>query len=180
MEVKAKEISLVSINELIPHPKNPNKHPEEQINRLCKIIEYQGFRIPLTVQKGTNLIVAGHGRLEAAKKLGYEKVPVIYQEFDSDAQLYAHIVADNEISRWAKTDLSMVNTDMLDLGPEFDIEMLGIKDFVIEPLEKFKLDDDEVSSEGKKYKLEITFPNDMEMMDIHDDLVHRGYMVKIL
>ena len=75
-----------------------------------------------------------------------KKVPVIYQDFENEAEEYAHLTADNEIARWASTDLSKVNIKMLDLGPDFDIDLLGIKDFVIEPIEKFEpqADEDEV------------------------------------
>jgi ParB-like chromosome segregation protein Spo0J len=137
VQIKSESIELVSVDALIPHPKNMHNHPPEQIERLCKLIEYQGFRTPLTVQKGTNLIVTGHGRLMAAKKLGMEKVPVTYQEFDDEAQLYAHIVADNAIGKdtWATLDLSQINLDIQDLGPELDIDMLGLKDFHIEPMD---------------------------------------------
>jgi DNA modification methylase len=138
IKIQSKEIQEVSVNSLAPHPKNMNKHSDEQIERLCKIIEYQGFRNPLIVQKGTNLVVAGHGRIMAAKKLGIEKVPVMYQEFESEEQLYAAIVSDNSIASWAELDLSMVNAELENLGPDLDIDLLGIKDFVIEPIEKFE------------------------------------------
>lgn len=143
MKIQSDKIELVSVKSLINHPKNNNKHSTEQIERLTKLIEYQGFRNPLVVQKGTNLIVAGHGRLEAAKKLGMKEVPVTYQEFDSEAQLYAYLTSDNAIHSWSELDLSMVNVEMLDFGPDFDIDMLGIKDFVIEPIEKFEAQSDE-------------------------------------
>jgi ParB-like chromosome segregation protein Spo0J len=181
MKIQSNEIEIVSIDSLIPHPKNCHNHPEEQIERLAKLIDYQGFRNPVIVQKGTNLIVAGHGRLLAAKKLGMKEVPVSYQEFENEAQLYAYIVSDNAIGKdtWATLDLSAINTEMLDLGPDFDIDMLGIKDFTIEPIEKFEMEDELRDDMNKKFILEITFPNDMEMMDIHDDLVSRGYIVKV-
>ena len=99
MQIKSESIELVSVDALIPYPKNMHNHPPEQIERLCKLIEYQGFRTPLVVQLGTNLIVAGHGRLEAAKKLGIERVPVTYQKFDDEAQLYAFMVSDNAIGK---------------------------------------------------------------------------------
>ena len=137
MKIQASEIELVSIDSLIPHPKNIQEHSPEQIDRLIKLIEYQGMRNPIVVQRGTNLIVAGHGRTMALKKMGQKQVPVIYQEFDSEAQLYAYMVSDNAIGKdaWVNIDLSMVNQEMLDLGPDFDIDMLGLKDFVIEPME---------------------------------------------
>lgn len=141
MQIKSESIELVSVDALIPHPKNMHNHPPEQIERLCKLIEYQGFRTPLTVQRGTNLIVTGHGRLMAAKKLGMEKVPVTYQEFDDEAQIYAHIVADNAIGKdtWATLDLSQINLDIQDLGPELDIDMLGLKSFKVDPIDNLDL-----------------------------------------
>jgi len=142
MEVKATKIELVSINSLVPHPKNMNKHSPDQIDRLSRLIEYQGFRNPIVVQVGTNLVVAGHGRIDAARKLGIKQVPVTYQEFESEAQLYAYMTSDNAIASWAELDLSMVNSEMLDMGPDFDIDMLGIKDFAIEPIEKFDANGD--------------------------------------
>lgn len=138
IKIQAEYIEMVDINTLLPHPKNNNKHPKEQIDRLVKLIEYQGFRNPVIVQKGTNLVVAGHGRIEAAKKLGINLIPVSYQEFESDAQIYSYLTSDNAIAAWAELDLSAVNTEMLDLGPDFDIDLLGIKDFSIEPIEKFE------------------------------------------
>lgn len=137
IKIQSKEIQEVLVNGLVPHPKNMNKHSDEQIERLCKIIEYQGFRNPLIVQKGTNLVVAGHGRIMAAKKLGIEKVPVMYQEFESNEQLYAAIVSDNSIASWAELDLAMVNAELENLGPDLDIDLLGIKNFTIEPLDNF-------------------------------------------
>ena len=135
--IKSTEITLVDIKHLKPNPKNNNKHSKEQIDRLVKLMEYQGFRNPVVVSQRTGLMVAGHGRLEAAKKLKYKQVPVIIQEFEDDAQEYAYMTSDNAIASWAEIDLSMVNSETLDLGPDFDIDLLGIKDFVIEPIEKF-------------------------------------------
>ena len=138
-------VEYVNIDALVPHPKNCHNHSDDQIDRLCDIIKYQSFRNPVTVQKGTNLIVCGHGRTMAAKKLGMDKVPVIYQEFESEAQLYAHLVADNAIGKdsWASLDLSKINMDILDLGPDLDIEMLGLKDFEVEPLDRLDPQTDE-------------------------------------
>jgi hypothetical protein len=163
------------------HPKNMHVHSDEQIERLCELIKYQGWRNPIIVQKGTNLVVAGNGRLMAAKRLGIEKVPVIEQEFESEAQLYAYMVSDNAIGKdtWATLDLAQVNLEVLDFGPDFDIDMLAIKDFSIIPDTKFEMEEELKEDMNKKYLLEIQFPNDMEMQDIHDDLVSRGYLVKI-
>jgi DNA modification methylase len=141
--IQAKEIQVVDIDSLVLNPKNNNKHPKEQIERLAKLIQYQGFRNPVVVSKRTGFVLAGHGRIEAAKLAGLKEVPAMFQDFDNEAQEYAYLTSDNAIAAWAELDLSAVNTEMLDLGPDFDIDLLGIKDFVIEPIEKFEPQSDE-------------------------------------
>ena len=81
MEIKATDIQLVDIYSLVQNPKNNNKHPQEQIERLSKLIKYQGFRNPLVVSKRTGFVLAGHGRIEAAKLAGLKQVPVMFQDF---------------------------------------------------------------------------------------------------
>lgn len=143
MEIRSKEIQLVDTSRLVLNPKNNNKHPPEQIERLAKLIQFQGFRNPVVVSNRTGFVVAGHGRIEAAKKIGMNLVPVMYQDFENEAQEYAYLTSDNAIASWSELDLSAVNTEMLDLGPDFDVDLLGIKDFVIEPIEKFEPQSDE-------------------------------------
>lgn len=129
---------IVEIHKLIPNPKNPNSHSDEQVERLSKIIDYQGQRSPIVVSNKSGFITKGHGRLLAMQKLGWEKVAIDYQDYENDAMEYADIVADNAIAEWSQLDLSQINKDFIDLGPDLDIEMLGLKDFVIEPLEKLE------------------------------------------
>lgn len=122
---------LVNIHELVPHPQNPNIHPDHQIERLAKVIDYQGQRSPVIIDKQSGFIIVGHGRLMAMKSLDWEKVAVNYQEFENEAQAYAHMTADNAIAEWASLDISKINTDFIDMGPELDLEMLGLMNFRI-------------------------------------------------
>lgn len=145
MEVKCAHTEVVDIDLLVPHPRNPNKHSEKQIKYLAKIMKHQGWRHPITVSNRSGFIVAGHGRLLAAKANGWTKAPVDRQDFDTEADEYAHLVADNKIAELADLDLSMVNEDILSLGPDFDLELLGMPDFVLEPAEKFEPQADEDS-----------------------------------
>jgi len=142
-KIKCEYTELVPLHKLVAHPKNPNEHPDEQIKRLSEIIDYQGMRSPIVVSKMSGFITKGHGRLAALRVLGWENAPVDYQEYDDEAQEYADIVADNAIAEWAALDLGKINQDFLELGPDLEIEMLGIKDFVIEPIEKFEPQGDE-------------------------------------
>lgn len=121
------KISWVDVGDLKPHPKNTNRHTEEQIIRLAKIIKYQGFRSPIVVSNQSGYIVAGHARLEAALTNGLNKVPVSYQDFEDEKQEYAHMTADNEIARWAELDFHSlkIETQGWDLDPDF----FGIQGF---------------------------------------------------
>jgi hypothetical protein len=142
MKIHCPHDRLVSIKELKAHPQNRNQHPKDQIERLAKILDYQGWRYPIKVSKRSGFITSGHGRLEAAKHLKLKEVPVSFQDYTDDAQEYADLQADNAIASWSELDLSAINSDIGDLGPDFDIDLLGIKDFVIEPAEKLNEEDD--------------------------------------
>lgn len=142
MEFHCKYDQLVSVNDLKAYPKNRNEHSPQQIERLAKLIEYQGLRAPIIVAKPQNYIAKGHGTLEALKKLGATKVPVVYQEFESDEQLYLFVQSDNAIAAWSELDLSAINIDIGDLGP-FDVDLLGIEGFEVEVADKLGLTDDD-------------------------------------
>ena len=103
---------LVPIGKVIGNPKNPNKHPKEQIKLLATIIRGQGWRAPITVSRRSGYIVRGHGRLEAAQLLGLEKVPVDYQNYATEAEEWADLIADNRLAELAELDNSML-ADML-------------------------------------------------------------------
>lgn len=146
MEIKAKEITLFPVTKLSEYPRNANKHTDEQIEKIIQLIEFYGHRDPLIVDAdvqpdGTHWVLAGNGRLQAAKKAGWDNLPCVFQVFKSDEEKYGFMVSHNAVSStgWGGgLDLSQINVDITDLGPDFDIDMLGIKDFVIEPIEKFE------------------------------------------
>ena len=97
---------LVKVDELIPHPKNPNTHPQNQIKILAQNIRYHGWRHPIVVSKLSGYIVAGHGRLEAAKELGVSIVPVEFQNFSSEDNELAVLVGDNRLAELSSLDLN--------------------------------------------------------------------------
>lgn len=73
MENKLTQVVWVDPKTLTPHPKNPNRHSEDQIKRIVKIIQENGWRHPIIVSTLSNKIIVGHGRLEAAKLMGASK-----------------------------------------------------------------------------------------------------------
>ncbi len=144
MKIDCSYDELIDIHKLIPNPKNNNKHSEEQINRLAKIIDYQGMRSPIVVSNRSGFITKGHCRLSALQKLKWDKVPVDFQDYDSEAQEYADLTADNEIARWADLDLSSLHDEIKDF--DLDLDLLGIKDLTLPEIEQVEgnTDEDEV------------------------------------
>lgn len=136
---------MLALKDLRPHPKNRNKHPPEQIDRFCKILKEQGIRRPVRISNLSGYITAGHGLLLAAKKLKLKELPCDFQDYADGAQEYADIQADNALAAWAELDFSGINADIGDLGPDFDIDLLGIKNFSIDVADKEpQCDEDEV------------------------------------
>ena len=125
------------ITTLIPNPRNPNTHGDKQIALLSKIIRNQGWRQPITVSNRSGFIVKGHGRLAAAKMLQVEQVPVEFQDYATEADEYADLIADNRIAELAEPDQAMLAelTGELMAGgfdmdlTGFDEEALGSFDF---------------------------------------------------
>lgn len=124
---------ILEIHKLQPNPRNANRHPDKQIEMLAKIIDYQGQRAPIVVSKRSGFITKGHGRLMAIQKLGWTSAAVDYQDYDSEAQEYADMVADNKIAELASTDVSMV-IDSLNDFPDIDINLLGFDDLNLNKL----------------------------------------------
>jgi len=130
MKIDCAYDELVDLHKLIPNPKNNNRHSEEQIKRLSQIIDFQGMRSPIVVSKRSGYMTKGHARLEALKLLEWTQAPVDYQEYESEAQEYADMTADNEIARWAELDMSKLIDDVKEMNfDEADVKMLGIEDF---------------------------------------------------
>lgn len=116
--------ALVPLAELKPHPRNPNQHPQAQIKLLAEIIRRQGWRAPIVVSKRSGFIVAGHGRLQAARAAGLEVAPVNFQNFESDAAEVEHLLADNRIAELSDTDNALL-AELVKNCPGIDAAMTG-------------------------------------------------------
>ena len=121
---------------LVPHPQNPNKHSDKQIALLAKVIRHTGWRSPIIVSKKTGFVIAGHGRLEAAKLLEVTEVPIEEQTFKNEAEEYAHLVADNRIAELSNlsADLTLDILKKLKEDDSYDLELTGYTDDEFEAL----------------------------------------------
>jgi hypothetical protein len=124
--VHCAHLRLADVTSLIPNPRNPNKHGDTQVALLAKIIRHQGWRAPITISRRSGFVVTGHGRLEAAKLLQVEQVPVDEQDFATEADEWAHLIADNRIAELADADRAMLRdlAEELDTG-DFDMDLTG-------------------------------------------------------
>jgi len=95
---------VADVASLVPNPRNPNRHPEAQIDLLARIIRDQGWRAPITVSNRSGFIVRGHARLLAAVKMGWREVPVDRQDYATEAAEWADLIADNRLAELAEPD----------------------------------------------------------------------------
>lgn len=122
---KTTEMVEVPVSSLIPYERNAKKHPEEQIEKIKKSILEFGFISPCLIDK-KNRIIAGHGRVEASKQLGIEKVPCVYIEGLTEEQRRAYILADNKLTELGGWDLETVSEELAELKAlDFDITTTG-------------------------------------------------------
>lgn len=124
----------VDLVDLVEHPSNPNKHGDKQIALLSKIIRNQGWRNPVIVSKRSGFIVAGHGRLAAAKLLNVEAVPVDYQDFANEAEEHAHLIADNRIAELAEIDSNELAGLLRDLEGKIDLDLTGFDEVSLDDI----------------------------------------------
>lgn len=107
---------IMKVEELKPHPANPNTHPPTQIELFISILQFQGCRRPVTVSTLSGYVTRGHGMILAYKEMGWEEIPVDYQDYDSEEAELADIVADNQLAK-----LSEMNTGKLqEIGSQLD------------------------------------------------------------
>lgn len=134
--LKSRVVVERPIHELIPHDKNPRTHSRRQIEQIAKSIKRFGFVNPVLLDKDGN-ILAGHGRIEAAKSLGLESVPTLDIGSMSDAERRAYIVADNRLAELAGWDSELLGMEMeaiLEAMPDFDIGAIGFDDGELDAL----------------------------------------------
>lgn len=122
------------VDKLIPYVNNSRTHSDEQIAQIASSIKEFGWTNPILVD-GENGIIAGHGRLMAARKLGYTEVPTIELKDLTDTQRKAYIIADNRLALNAGWDNEMLTIELNDLLADgFALEMLGFDADIVEQL----------------------------------------------
>jgi DNA modification methylase len=123
--MNTKKLEQVPIDKLVPYARNARTHSKQQIAQLRASLREFGFVSPAVIDSDYNILV-GHGRVQAAREEGYEKIPCVFAEDLSDAQKRAYIIADNQLSLNAGWDEDLLSVELSDLQENaFDLSLLG-------------------------------------------------------
>ena len=147
----------ISVDKLIPYARNSRKHSDEQITKIAASIKEFSFLNPVIID-GENGIIAGHGRVMAAKKIGLETVPVIEASHLTYAQRRAYVIADNRLaevgSEWDEEMLRVEFAELGDLG--FDLELTGFEMDEIDSINLEPIDIEDVDHFNTSFNFSIT------------------------
>lgn len=126
------KIENIKTADLIPYARNSRTHSESQVAQIAGSIREFGFTNPVLID-ADNGIIAGHGRVMAAGKIGMKEVPCIRLAHLTDIQRRAYIIADNKLALNSGWDEEMLGLELADLREmDFDLGLLGFDDFAIE------------------------------------------------
>lgn len=143
------KVEYVSIDSVKPYKKNARKHSKSSIDVIANSIQEFGMADPIAVWGKDNIIVEGHGRLQALKRLGYDKVPVIHLDYLTDEQRRAYTLAHNRTAEASEWDLELLPDELAEI---FDIDMSGfgfdITDDTADVIEEAEEDSEEDTDDG--------------------------------
>lgn len=164
------KIEKIGIEKLIPYAKNARTHNDEQVTQIAASIKEFGFNNPVLIDKD-NGIIAGHGRLEAAKKLKIKEIPCVRLEHLTEAQKKAYIIADNKLALNAGWDEELLKLSINELEElNFDIDLVGFNESELD-----NLFNDEVETEKEDSDSEDNDENSEEIECPHCKKTFRVY-----
>ena len=163
------EMQLISTEKLIPYVNNARTHSAEQINKLRSSLREFGFINPVIIDRDFN-VIAGHGRIEAAKAEGISEVPCVFADYLTPAQKKAYILADNRMAMDAGWDEELLRIEIEALQAEsFDIGLTGFDESEISDL--FETDsevkDDDFDVDAELEKPPVTKSGDLWLLGNH-------------
>lgn len=151
---KIEKIESVDVGLLVPYAKNAKIHGKKQLEKLKDSIQEFGFLTPCLIDKDFN-VIAGHGRIMAAKELKLKKVPCVFVEGLSEQQRRAYILADNRLGELGEWDMNLVAQELNELTDEgFNIDLTG-----------FTIDDSILDGEAVSDVVDKSFEEYMDQID---------------
>ena len=124
----ASKVATVSVDSLVPAARNVRTHSDDQVEQIAAAIKEWGWTVPVLIDEENNLI-AGHGRVMAAKSLGLESVPAVVAKGWSEAQKKAYLIADNKITLNGGWDQRALSLELADLKAiDFNLDLMGFNE----------------------------------------------------
>ena len=171
------------VADLIPYAANSRTHSDAQVAQIAASIKEFGWTNPILID-GDNTIIAGHGRLLAARKLGMDEVPAIILDHLSKAQQRALVIADNQLALNAGWDIDMLKAEIEDLKLEdFDIDLLGFDDKFLDNLFNDELPPQKEAEEQEVdavFEVAVTCKSEEEQKRVFEMLTTEGFPCRIL
>ena len=175
---------IKQVSDLIPYVNNSRTHSDEQVNQVAASIKEFGFTSPILIDQQGGLI-AGHGRVMAAKKLQLEEVPCIVLSGLTEAQKKAYIIADNQLPLNAGWDLDKLKLEVETLQElDLDIDVLGFDDeFLDSLLNSLAINDSEEELKGEsyceKFNVVVECNNEQQQEVVYSKLQAEGYICQV-
>lgn len=171
------------VAELIPYARNSRTHSDAQVGKIASSIREFGFLNPVIID-GQNGIIAGHGRVMAAQKLGLETVPVIEASHLTEAQRRAYVIADNRLALDAGWDEEMLRVEFAELADiGLDLDLTGFESDEIARLLDFKTEDSQENEINNEYKevfaIVVECKNEYEQEQLFNRLDAEGYKCRV-
>jgi DNA modification methylase len=132
-------VRMRNVDELVPYARNARTHSPDQVIQIARLIQKFGWTTPVLIRAETGVVIAGHGRLLAAERLGLREVPAMEAVGWTDAQVCAYVIADNKVALnagWDEQLLAAELRDLVELG--FDIDLTGFSDEELDKLDAAK------------------------------------------
>lgn len=175
------KVEFINIKNLNPYVNNSRTHDKEQIKQIAESISEFGFTNPILIDEN-KMVIAGHGRLKASKLLDMESVPTITLHNLTDLQKKAYIIADNKLALNAGWDYEILKEEVLALGNEFDLEILGFDDQELANiLDNLELIDPELQEQEYKeiYNIVINCEDEQHQEKVYNELLEKGYKCQV-
>ena len=171
------------VADLIPYAANSRTHSDAQVAQIAASIKEFGWTNPILVD-GSDTIIAGHGRLLAARKLAMIEVPVIVLDHLTKAQQRALVIADNQLALNAGWDMDMLKAEIEDLGLEdFDLSLLGFDDKFLDGLNISEFEETRIGEEQNVeavFEIAVTCADEDEQEKVYQILTEQGLKCRIL
>lgn len=180
------QIQYINLSDIIPYANNPRNNDGEAVDKVASSIKEFGFNVPIVIDKD-NVIITGHTRYKAAKKLKIDEVPCIYAEHLTPAQVKAYRIADNKVSEFSTWNNDLLSIEIEQLQElDFDLELTGLE--ITEITDLISGDDEEEEPEvseanfnyQEQYGVIVMCEDEEQQEKIYNDLLEQGYTCKVV